>query len=812
MKLFNFFALLCIPFCLSGNNEITHKEVNAYRTSAEIVIDGNLDESDWEYADLATDFTQLQPNPGLNPSFNSTVKILYNDDAIYIGAFLFDEQPDSISQELSERDNFANTDWFGIIIDTYKSGINGFSFAVTPTGIQSDARLENDGDDDDEWDAVWESNTKIVENGWIAEIKIPYSALRFPKVDEQNWYINFGREIRRFREESFWNPIDPQIDQFLSQSGILKGITDIKPPIRLSAFPFIAAYAENYKDRNASPRSTWGRTISGGMDVKLGISESFTLDMTLIPDFGQVQSDNVVLNLSPFEVQFDDNRQFFTEGTEIFNKADLFYSRRVGGRPLNYDLVEEEIRDGEEIISNPSETQLINATKVSGRTKGGTGIGIFNAVSGSTQSIVKSSDGSERAIETSPLTNYSVLVFDQQLKYNSYFSLINTNVWRSGLDYEANVTGGEFRLQNRKRSHAFFGQGSLSQKYAESKNAELGEAIELGIEKISGNIQWNLEYDYKSEDYDINDLGLIRTPNKRELSGRVSYNKYTPFGPFNRMGIFLFSRYTRLAEPNVFNDFNLFLRSFFRTKSFWGTGLWVRWEPINTNDYFEPRTSDFSRFYNYPKNLMIGTFVSSNYNKRFAIDLNLRKRWFNEDGRTSTSVELEPRFRVNNRWNLRWSVENEIEKNDVGYVDEVDNQIIFGIRDRKTIVNLVQSNFAFNKNTSLSFRLRHYWSNVKYNTYKSLSSDGQLLSTDYQSTNNNNFNAFTIDMVGRWRFAPGSDIYLVWKNSVFSSDELIEISYFRNVDGLFQNPISNSFSIKCIYFLDYLSLKKKRTS
>jgi hypothetical protein len=739
-------------------NEIMHKEVTAHRTHADIQIDGSLDEADWSDAEIANDFIQREPNPGLKSKYKSTVKVLYDNEAIYIGAFLFDPNPDSISQELSERDNFANTDWFGIIIDTYKSGLNAFSFAVTPSGIQSDARLENNRRDDEDWDAVWQSSAQIVANGWIAELKIPYSALRFPKADEQNWYINFGREVRRDREESFWNPIDPQIDQFLSQSGILNGIQNIKPPLRLSAFPFIAAYAENYRDPNGTPKSVWGKSISGGMDVKLGISESFTLDMTLIPDFGQVQSDNIVLNLSPFEVRFDENRQFFTEGTEIFQKAGLFYSRRIGSKPIFYNDIEDNLLDGETVLSNPSETQLYNATKVSGRTKNGTGIGIFNAIVGASEAIIQSEDGSERAVQTNPLSNYSVLVFDQQLKNNSYFSLINTNVWRGGNAYEANASGTEFRLQNNKQTYA------------------------------------------------------LRNPNQRSVNGRLSYNRYTPFGKFNRAGLFLFSRYSRIADPNVFSDFNLFLRAFFRTKSFWGTGFNIRWEPINTFDYYEPRTSDFSRFYEYPKNFGVGTFVSSNYNKRFAIDADIDLRWFNEDMRRTTAIEIEPRFRISNQWNLRWSFENEIEKNNIGYVDNVNDEIIFGVRDRHTIVNLLRSNFTFNKSSTVSFRLRHYWSNVVYNRYVQLLDDGSIGAHDYNELNDDNFNAFTIDMVYRWRFAPGSDIFLVWKNSVFSSDELTDISYFRNIDGLFQNPVSNSFSLKCVYFLDYLNLTKRKRS
>ena len=810
MKYIRVFLLFVFSTSLWATDPpFTQKEIKANRTDKDINIDGTLDEEAWEEAELATDFIQRSPNPGHNPSFQTIVKVLYDDEAIYIGAILKDPRPDSIFMELSERDRFANTDWFGMIIDTYRSGINGYSFAVTPAGVQSDARLQEDGRDDEEWDAVWESSTQLISDGWIAEFRIPYRALRFPKLEEQNWHINFGREIRRFREESFWNPIDPQIDQFLAQSGILSGIENIKPPLRLSAFPFVAMYAENYKDPGATPRSTWGRTISGGLDMKLGISEAFTLDMTLIPDFGQVRSDNVVLNLSPFEVRFDENRQFFTEGTEIFNKADLFYSRRIGGRPIRYGSVNDKLLEGESIVHNPRETQLINASKISGRTNKGLGIGVFNAISSHSDAIIEMENGDERAVRTNPLTNYNIIVFDQQLRNNSFVSLINTNVMRAGDFYDADVSGGAFRIQDRKLMYAISGQGAISQKYYAESPTDLGESLELEIEKFSGNFQWRLDYDYKSADYDINDLGLIRNPNIRNFGGRVSYNKFTPFWHFNRMNVRLSTNYIRLVDPNVFSDFNLMLRSFVRTKSFWGTGIWMRYEPVNTFDYFEPRTSDFSRYYQYPRNYMLGSFISSNYNKRFAFDLNGSARWFDEEGRKTVNMEIEPRFRFNNRWNMRISTELTNQWNDVGYVNKTDESIIFGIRDRKTIVNLIQQNFTFNKNATVSFRLRHYWSNVKYDSFRELGVEGELLTSDYEGGHNDNFNAFNIDMVYRWRFAPGSDVFIVWKNAVYSSDDATDISYFKNMDGLFENPVSNSFSLKCVYFLDYLNLKKK---
>ena len=254
-------------------------------------------------------------------------------------------------------------------------------FCCHTAGVQIDIKYSNDGESSS-WNAVWESATSIDEKGWVVEMKIPYSALRFPEVDKQLWGINFGREIRRKRERQWWNFIDPTVDGFLTQAGRLTGIENIKPPVRLFFFP----YASSYVESNTASEGGEAYSFNAGMDLKYGLNDAFTLDMTLIPDFGQARFDNQVLNLSAFEVQFNENRQFFTEGLELFTKADLFYSRRVGGTPFNFFRVEDQLSATEEIRDNPAQSQLINATKISGRNKKGLGIGFFNAIEGGGES------------------------------------------------------------------------------------------------------------------------------------------------------------------------------------------------------------------------------------------------------------------------------------------------------------------------------------------------------------------------------------------------------------------------------------------
>lgn len=436
--------LIVLGFLVSVQGVFAQSVVSslkATRINTAIKIDGELSDPAWNEATSVSDFVQFEPKPGRSPSHQTAFKILYDDKAVYISAIMYDEAPDSINLQLSERDQIGVVDWIGFTIDSYQDGQNGSGFFVTASGNQIDRKFtaNNVGNNvsfsgDRSWDAVWESKVKITDKGWIAEMKIPYSALRFPTAQVQDWNINFFRMIRRHREVSSWNPIDPAGDGFLIQSGRLIGLESIKSPLRLSATPFVAGYLEITDDPNSNPSISNLKSFNGGMDIRYGINDAFTIDMTLIPDFGEADSDEQVLNLTPFEVRFDENRQFFTEGIELFERGGLFYSRRVGDRTFDSGAAQRGLLANEFVKSNPGRAQLVNATKLSGRTKNGLGIGLFNAVESTMNAVIGNVEtGAERLVQTNPLTNYNVLVFNQNLKNNSSVTLTNTNVLRDGL-------------------------------------------------------------------------------------------------------------------------------------------------------------------------------------------------------------------------------------------------------------------------------------------------------------------------------------------------------------------------------------------
>jgi hypothetical protein len=780
------------------------KQMVAVRVNVAPRIDGVLDELEWQEAQPAKDFVQNQLKPGDPCTQPTEVRILYDDNALYIGAILYDRR-DSVLKELGKRDTEANTDLFGVVLDTYRDGINAFGFYLTPAGVQLDARYSTNGRDL-EWNAVWDSKVTINEDAWVVEFMIPFSAIRFSNADIQHWGINFTRKIRRHREVSYWNHVDPAVAGFINQSGELLGIRNIKSPIRLSVTPYVSAYADHFKKANGQTATT--STFNAGADIKYGINESFTLDMTLVPDFGQVQSDNLVLNLSPFEVQFNDFRPFFTEGTELFNRGGLFYSRRVGGTPMNYYKMESTLKDGERLVNNPSASQLMNASKISGRTGSGLGIGVFNATTASTFATIEDSRGERRQVMTDPLTNYSVLVFDQSLKNNSFISLVNTNVLREGSFYDANVTGMQFRLNNKKITHAISGHGTLTQKlFPEKDNSTNGHAYMIDFSKISGNFQYYLNHSVRSNLYDPRDMGFMFTNNEINFNPGLKYSIFKPFWKVNNLHTRLGLWYSNRYDPNTFQNLTIYgsANTTF-SKHFFSTGMGFGIEPIVTYDFFEPRS--YGRFYAFPTNQRVNYWFSSDYRKKFALDGNVSYRTFNENNRSSFFFSLSPRFRASNKLFFVFSNENSFNRDDVGFVDNLENQVIFGVRNLKTLTNTLTNTYTFTNRMSLSLRIRHYWSEAIYSKYQLLEENGFLGDVIYNRTHDVNFNAFNVDMVYIWNFAPGSEMSIVWKNSILQKDRDIYLTYFSNLRNTLDSPQINSISIKILYFIDYLNVRK----
>ena len=750
------------------------KIANASLKVGDIVLDGKLNEVDWTNAEATSDLTQFSPNPGYKCSQRTEIRILYDDEAIYIGAQMFDSAPDSILMQYSQRDQIKNSDEFGIQLSPYNDGINGVSFATTPAGILVDVNISPTGQDFN-WDAVWDVETLVDENGWTAEFKIPWSALRFSKMEKGEeivWGVNFYRKIRRFREFAVWEPMDPTSKvEGMRENGELHGLAEITPPPRITLFPYLSAYSESMEGGNL------GNRFNGGLDFKAGIGDAFTLDMTLIPDFGQVVADNLVLNLSAFEIQCQDNRPFFTEGTELFNKSGLFYSRRVG-----------------------ENLQLINASKFSGRTKGGLGIGALQAFAVDAQD----------STENSSITSYSLAVLDQSLPNNGYVHGISTFVTTEG--ESKLVQGIEFEVRDKKNAYSLFGQAAYS--------AE-GHKWEVRTSKISGNFTLDAFHLEESEFYNPNDLGYLQAPNSIVNSLGIGYQIVEPIGRFIKIFSELEIVHSQLYAPRTFTDFIVSGELGALTKSFQFARLGFDVSPVRGVDFFEPRLDGYS--FNLPAWGNADFIISTDYRKKIAFDVRIaRSIAFTEDvDWNGYDFRIEPRLRINDHLSFRYVYSYQGQFSELGYADTItfgiqpETSSIFGARNNKSETHVLSGSYILSNRSSFDIRIRHYWSTVDYLEFYELGLNSELFETtlvniepDNTSEYDVNYNAWSVDFGFRWQFSPGSELSLVWKNTLQSRGEQLPSSYFDNWEQMLEETFINSLSIRALYYLDYSTLRK----
>lgn len=789
---------------LSAQDSI--KSIQAVRVNNPPKINGILDDEVWKNAPVARGFVQFRPDNGAPAWQESEVRFLYDNTAFYIGAMLYDTSPDSILTGLSERDNINNADYVGIYLDPQGNGTNGYGFFVTSSGIQVDMKVDQ-YNEDGSWDAVWVSETSITDSGWVAEIKIPYTAIRFPNSNEQNWKINVWRNIMRHRQNTNWNFIDIEKDGLLPQSGKLLGIEGIKPPLRLSLSPYVSAYFEkNPKNEKI------GTFFNGGMDIKYGLNESFTLDMTLIPDFSQVQSDDKVMNLTPYETYYSEKRPFFNEGTELFNKLDLLHSRRIGGKPVRHDDVKDNLNDKDSILFNPVETRMINATKISGRTKGGLGIGLFNAMTNESRAIVADSSGVERHIVTQPFTNYNMIVFDQDLKNNSHINFSNSNLYRPNDNYSSNVTGSELVLKDETKKYRLQTRGIISQKYNDTVESEFGHSYFLKAGKISGKFQGYISYLALSDKYDINEMGYMERNNFAEATILLQYEKNNPFWRLNSLHTQLYVYRTSLYKPSDYTSLKIEYILSVTTKKFYTAELKTSYFPDGYKDYDEPRVR--GHFVNaFKKQYSVGWWVETDSRKKITLFYISGVRWWNDNGQYKHWQGASVNYRISNKLSCYYEFALEEVFKQMGWVEtnEDDNNIIyFGYRNIKTITNIISTKYIFNKSSYISLYARHYNQNVKYDEqFYELETNGDLRNSIYTGNHNKSYNIFNIDMQYVWRFAPGSELSVVWKNVIERDKDIIIPKYFDNLDETINYQQTNSLSIKIIYYLDYLYFVKK---
>lgn len=800
MKLIFSIALITISFVhifaqKIEKDSIVRKKITISKINETPKIDGILDEDIWKSAAVARNFVELEPENGKaeSPEFRTEVKILYDDTGIYFGAKMFDSEPNKIAKELVERDDVGNDDFLGVIINGYNDRQQSLEFIVMPSGVQFDAKMTNDYGEDSNWSGVWYSAAKIDTDGWTVEMKIPYSELRFPKKDVQEWGVNFVRNIQRQKRKLTWNFIDNKKGSFLLYDGVIHGIENINPPLRLSFLPYFSTYVSNYDGKTAT-------SINGGMDVKYGINDAFTLDTTLIPDFGQTVFDDNILNLSPFEQQFSEKRSFFTEGTELFSKGDLFYSRRVGDYPSR----EPNLETDEELVGNIQKVKLLNATKISGRTNKGLGIGFFNAITKKTEVEIKNDLTGETRFETiEPLANYNVLVLDQRFNGNSSVSLINTNVTRAGDFRDANATALLVDLTDKKNKYNIY--GGFRGSYVKDGLSDFGTNINAGVKKIFGKSNYQVGFEAITKDYNIDDLGYTGETNKLRFNGNYSYRILQPTKNFNNINWNFNLGYSRRLETDLFKSFEINTNISFKDKEFrnFGAGLMVT--PNGENDLYEPRV--FGRYLFIPAFINPWLWFNSDNRKKFTYELTTDYYAYDQKGRHRINNEVELNYRLSDHFSIGYKVEYNVSNQEQGFTGKNVSNIYIGTRNRNTVINGLSSKYTVNNKMALSFSLRHYYTEVNYKSFGTLQENGEVSPINNYSVNNQTYNSWNVDLRYSWWFAPGSQLTLLYQNAAQNFLNYSKINFKNNFNNLFNDPMNNTLSLKVTYYIDYNQAK-----
>ncbi|MEZ4903242.1 MAG: DUF5916 domain-containing protein [Spirosomataceae bacterium] len=400
---------------------IPKKKYHTQKLEVPLKLDGILDDKAWQAVDWGGDFIQFQPNGGMTPSQPTAFKILYDDRFLYVGYRCYDAAPDSVVKRMSRRDEFPG-DWVEINIDSYHDLRTAFSFSISASGVRGDEFISNNGNNwDTSWNPIWFAKTHLDEQGWTAEVKIPFSQLRFgsennPTESKRIWGFQVTRRLFRKEERSNWQYIPQNAGVWVSAFGELHGLKEVKPQKQIEIAPYIVGKTETYKTQEGNPFAT-GRDnkLTMGLDGKVAITSDLILDFTVNPDFGQVEADPSQVRIDGFQNFFQERRPFFIESRNIFDyqltgseagddyDSDLlFYSRRIGGSPHGYP----DLDDGE-YGRVPQNTPILGAAKFSGKTKKGWSIGLLESV---TQRVWATVDkkGKRRKEIIEPLTNFFV--------------------------------------------------------------------------------------------------------------------------------------------------------------------------------------------------------------------------------------------------------------------------------------------------------------------------------------------------------------------------------------------------------------------
>jgi len=760
-----FFFLNFLDVLGSEIEDDTLKSITALRINGGAKIDGILNEEFWQKAPRSGDFIQFQPDEGSPATESTFVVMAYDDEALYVGMEMYDSEPDKIISRLTRRDRWVEADHINVIVDSHHDHQTAYAFTLYVSGTQKDTYYYNDNWSDESWDAVWESAARITNSGWTVELRIPFHCLRFASEDNPIWGIYFSRHISRKNELDRWIYIPESASGFVSYFGHLKGLKDLTPPKRLEVLPYTVSYEQT---EPSSPVNPDGRDFSGdlGFDLKYGISSNITLDATVNPDFGQVEADETILNLSVFETWYPEKRPFFLEGFKIFETPfDLFYSRRIG-------------------------KDILLASKISGKTKGGTSIGILEAVTKKEETTIE------------PEANYFVARVMQDFLKNSTVGVMATAVNQKG--FHSAYTGGvDWNLRFLNGDYQFKGHfiGSRTGPQKDGWGGWLGFSKEGG-EHIRGSIEGL----YLDRGLDLNRLGFLRHDDFRQIYGWLQYrttkNWWIIRKTWHNLNIELADNLSGLKLTRGGNyNFQIELTNFWNL----GGGTWTDFDnvysdretrggppapiPIGQNWWFWFNT-DSRKWWQINPSIEGGDNWDGHYN--------YYSLWLNLFPRSNIEISGGPGY-YRSEGISRWLTYLEDE-------DENRTDDIFGEQYVERFDVTLRGTFTFSKNLTLQIYAQPFMAAVDYRNFKRLIPPDRFEYVDSTIYNEEeeqpdfNWTSFNSNVVLRWEYRPGSTLFLVWTQSREVENGIGDFKFRRDWNNLFDTIPNNTFLIKVNYW------------
>ncbi|MCF8378121.1 MAG: carbohydrate binding family 9 domain-containing protein [Bacteroidales bacterium] len=862
------FAGFMFLFSISTFGQTLPKRIyKTERTVTVPIINGELDDEAWMQGEWEGNFIQFEPYNGVAPSQPTEFKVRFDDLHLYIAIKAYDSAPDSITNRMSRRDN-GDGDMVYIIFDSYHDLRTGFAFGVSSAGARFDMIFSNDGQNEDpSWDPIWQAKAKIFDWGWAAEMKIPFTQLRFQKNSSDVWGFEVARQIYRHNEMSLWQIFSQNAPGMIHNIGELDGLKEIEPRKQLDIMPYTVGSYNTYESEDGNPFST-GKDFKGfgGLDGKLGVTNNLTMDFTVLPDFGQVEADPSEVNLTAFETYFREKRPFFIEGKNItsFNVGmgdgdvgndNLFYSRRIGRRP-HYDP---DLEDNQ-FAKVPTYTNIIAATKLTGKTENGLSIGILESVTAEEKAEIDT-DG-QRSFETvEPLTNYSIVRLQKDINEgNTMIGGMATSTIRkldgtnldflhkdastAGIDFTqffkeknytfsssvfySNVRGSAEAISETQQSSVhYFQRPDLNYVDFDTSRTQLsglGGKIEAG--KIGGNWNWLYLNTWKSPSVDINDVGFIQQADQILNVLWTGYNFNEPFGIFRSMHI---NTDVFLATDFGANLNGVGYEANFRAnfKNMWSVGFGGSGQTRQVSKTLL-RGGPSIKLQN-----SIGFFTHFSSDERKAFSLSGFTRQSSTEEKSSRREFYNLDFTVRPSNTLTINIEPEISKNftELQYVDtyefDPDTRYIFASLDQKVLSISLRVDYIITPDLTIQYWGQPFVAAGRYKDFKMITNPkaddykdrfyefsegteiipGEDIYTvndgiySYEIENPNfSYDEFLSNLVVRWEFRPGSTAYIVWSQSRDYSESTGVFDVWDNMDNLFTaNKPNNTFLIKFSY-------------